>query len=64
MAVNNPSLQKYLHAEANGAINAIVTSKRKDGESAESYLERVAHVQGGLGVLMNLLSIEPPAAVK
>lgn len=55
----NPAVQKYLHSLAYNAGTDICLGSRKEGESPESYLERVAYVKGGLGVLETLLSIEP-----
>lgn len=59
-AFHSPSVQKYLRHLATDSINAIVHGRRKDGESAESYLERQAVVQGGLEAIELLLGIEKP----
>lgn len=54
----NPAVQKYLQSLAYNAGADICMSEQKEGESAESYLTRVAYVKGGLGVIETLLAIE------
>lgn len=55
-----PVMKKYLYSLVSTAVRDAVQSSRKEGESAESYLERRAVVMGGLEALNQLLSIEPP----
>jgi hypothetical protein len=57
----HPTMQKYLTHLARSNINDIVHAERKEGESAESFLERVALVRGGLEAVETLLAIETPA---
>lgn len=56
---HTPSVQKYLLFNAQLAIKDITEGQRKEGEAAESYLERLAGVAGGLAVFKTLLEIEP-----
>lgn len=60
--VANPAVQKYLQSLAYNAGVDICMSARKEGESPESFLERVAYVKGGLGVIETLLAIEAAPA--
>ena len=59
-AINTPVVQRYLTHLAQNSIKDIVHAVRKDGESAESFLERVSAVKGGLVAIELLLEIEPP----
>ncbi len=63
-AFNQPAVQKFLKSHAQETMFDIAHASRKDGESAESYLERLAVVSGGLAVYESLLAIEtaPTAA--
>lgn len=65
-AITSPVIVKYLHTLAHSIGTDICASQRKDGESAESYLTRLEHVKGGLGVIETLLQIgvdNPPLPV-
>jgi hypothetical protein len=59
--INEPVIQKYLTHLATNTINDLVHGMRKEGESAESFLERKAEVRGGLAAIETLLAIEKPA---
>jgi len=62
VTIHKPVMQKYLRTLACTAIKDICHGQRKEGESAESYLERQAVVAGGLAVVEQLLNVEPPVA--
>jgi hypothetical protein len=63
--INEPVIQKYLTHLALNCIKELNHATRKEGESAESFLERIAEVRGGLSSIETLLDIEKPAqAVK
>jgi hypothetical protein len=60
-ALNTPTMIKYLTILGHQSIKAIAEGSPEDGESAESYLRRLAVVQGSLAAVQQLLAIEPPA---
>ena len=55
----SPIIKKYFYSLATSAIKDLVHSIRKDGETAESFLERRAVTAGGLATIEQLLAIEP-----
>jgi hypothetical protein len=57
----HPTMQKYLSHLARTAIYDIIHAERRENESAESFLERLAVVRGGLVAVETLLAIENPA---
>lgn len=60
VTINKPIMRKYLLMIAGKAIKDIAQAARREGESAESFLERLAAVSGGLATVEMLLAIEAP----
>jgi hypothetical protein len=58
--LTQPIIKKYLSSLVSTAVKDLTHSSRKEGESAESFLERRAVVAGGLEAIEQLLAIEPP----
>lgn len=59
--LGNLNVRKYLIKLGIDWLKAIANGVREDGQSAESFLQQQAVVQGQLAVIQMLLSIELPA---